>query len=80
MMMNERNTLVYKNISHFIFEKGPQFVISWEIDEETYTQREDFFPYLFPGARGCQRLYPLASLDTSDRLRVPRSTAILSSF
>ena len=28
---------------------------------ETYTQREDFFPYLLPGARGCQRLHPLAS-------------------
>ena len=35
-------------------------------------------PYLIPGARGCQRLHPLASLSetTSDRLRVPRSTAI----
>ena len=28
---------------------------------ETYSQREDFFPYLLPGARGCQRLHPLAS-------------------
>ena len=38
------------------------FVVSWEIDGETYTQREDFFfPYLLLGARGCQRLHPLAS-------------------
>ena len=29
---------------------------------ETYTQREDFFiRWLFPGARGCQRVHPLAS-------------------
>ena len=29
---------------------------------ERYTQREDFFfPYFLPGARGCQRLHPLAS-------------------
>ena len=41
---------------------GPLFVACWEIDGETYTQREDFFfPYLLPGARGCQRLHPLAS-------------------
>ena len=33
-----------------------------EMDGETYTQREDFFfPYLLPGARECQCLYPLAS-------------------
>ena len=47
---------------------------------KTYTQREDFFfPYLLPGARGCQLLHPLASSSetTSVRLRVPRSTAIL---
>ena len=48
---------------------------------ETYTQREDlFFPYLLPGAWGCQRLHPLSSRDTSDRLRVPRSTVILYSL
>ena len=34
----------------------------WEMGGETYTKREDFFfPYLLPGARGCQRLHPLAS-------------------
>ena len=75
--MHERNTLVYKNISHFILERGPQFVVSWEIDGEIYTQRGDFFPYLLPGARGCQRLHPLASRvvrEASDRLRIPGST------
>ena len=54
-------TLSYKNISHFILEKDQQFVFSWEIDKETYTQREDFFPYLLPGTRGCQHLHPLAT-------------------
>ena len=34
----------------------------WEMGGETYTQREDFFvPYILLGARGCQRLHPLAS-------------------
>ena len=33
MIMNERNTFIYKRYnSHFILEKDPQFVISWEID------------------------------------------------
>ena len=42
--MNVQNTLLYKNISLIFFlEKGPQFVTSWEIDGETYTQRGDFF-------------------------------------
>ena len=51
-----------------------------------YTQRKDFFfPYLLQGARGCQRLHLHASrivrrLITTDRLRVPRSTAILCSL
>ena len=26
--MNERNTYIYEYISHFILEKGPQFVVS----------------------------------------------------
>ena len=57
------NTLLYKNISLILFlEKGPLFVVVWEIDGETYTQGEDFFfPYLLPGARGCQCLHPLTS-------------------
>ena len=58
---DERNTLVYNYISHIILEKGPLLVVSWETDGETYTQREDFFPYLLPGARRCQCLHPLVS-------------------
>ena len=62
--MNKRNTLLYKNISLILFlKRGPLFVVSWEKDGETYTLREDFFPYLLPGARECQRLLPLASLS-----------------
>ena len=62
-------------------EKGRQFDVSWEIDGETYTQWEDFFPYLLPGTWGCQSLHPLASSsETTDRLRVLRSTAILSTL
>ena len=61
--MKKRNTLLYKYISLILFlEKGPQLVVVWEIDRETYTQREDFFfPDLLPGAREYQRLHPLAS-------------------
>ena len=47
---------------------------------ETYTKREDFFfPHLLPGARGLPTLAPPCKLvrDASDRLRVPRSHAIL---
>ena len=53
---------------------------------ETYTQREDFFfPYLLPGARGCQHLHSLASSSETPLidcmslawLRVPCSTVIL---
>ena len=77
--MNERNTFLYKNISLTLYsQEGWCFCSVWEMGGETYTQREDFFfPYLFPGARGCQRLHPLASRDTSDRLCVLRSIAIL---
>ena len=78
--MNERtnertNALLYKNmyLSHFILERVDVSVMC-ERWVETHTQREDFFfLHLLPGARGCQRLHPLASRDTS----VPHSTAIL---
>ena len=85
-IIKDDSRLQWRNETHFFikiylsfyFRKRPQFVVSWEIDEETYTQREDFFfPYL-PGARGCQRLHHLASRDTSDWLRVTRLTPILS--
>ena len=72
--MNEQTHFFMKiYLSHFILEKV------WEMGGETYTQREDFFPYLLPRARRYQRLHPLVSSaeTTSVRLRVPRSTAIL---
>ena len=60
--MNER-TLLYKNIyiSHFILERVDASVVCERWVSETYTQTADFFPYLLPGARECQRLHPLAS-------------------
>ena len=77
---NERNTLLYKNISLILFSKrSPHFVVSWEIDGETiYSERGVLFiSCLLPGARGCQRLHSLASQDASARLRVKGSTPIL---
>ena len=59
--MNKRNTFLIKKISHFTLCRAHSLPLVWEIDGETYTQREDFFPYLLPGARCCQRLHPLAS-------------------
>ena len=42
--MNERNTLVYKNISFILFLKGAHsLLLVWEIDGETHTLRGDFF-------------------------------------
>ena len=47
------NTLLYKNIFLTLYSrKGWCFCGVWEMGGETYTQREDFFPYLHPGARG----------------------------
>ena len=75
--MNETLSFIKTYLSFYSL-KGPQLVV-WEIDGETYTQREDFFfPYLLLGAKGCQRLHPLqARQRRPDRLRVPRSTTIL---
>ena len=73
-------TLLYKNISLILFSKEThRLLLVWEIDGETYTQREDFFPYLSSGSQGVPTLAPPCQLvkDASDRLRVPRSTAIL---
>ena len=77
---DEQNTLVYKNISLVLFSKRrPSFVVSWEIDGETYSLRDEFFPYLFSGSQEVPTLAPPCKLvrDASGRLRVPRSTAIL---
>ena len=62
MNFNERTHSLYKNISLTLYSrKGWCFCGVWEMGGETYTPREDFFPYLLPGARGCQCLHPLAS-------------------
>ena len=64
MNFNERtNTLLYKDISLALyFRRGWCFRGVCEMDGVTYTQREDlFFLSLLPGARGCQRLHPIAS-------------------
>ena len=60
--MNEHTSL-WKYISLTLYyRKSWCFCGVWEMGEETYTEREDFFfPYLLPGARECQRLHPLAS-------------------
>ena len=57
--MNERNTLLYKNISLTHYSRKGWFFVGWvwEMGGETYTKRKDFFQE--PG--GCQRLPPLAS-------------------
>ena len=39
--MNGQNTLLYKNI--YLSFYSWEFVVSWEIDGETYTQIGDFF-------------------------------------
>ena len=58
--MNERNTLLYKNISLTLFSKrAHSLLLVWEIDGETYTQIWDFFSYLLPGARGANACTPL---------------------
>ena len=61
--MNE-HTSFKKNISLTLYSrKGWCFCNSWEMEGETYTQKEDFFsPYLLLGARGCQRLAPPCKL------------------
>ena len=79
---NERtNTLLYKNISLILFSKmSHSFLLLWEIDGATCTQREDFYsPYRLPGARERQCLHPTlqARQRRPDRLRVLRSTPIL---
>ena len=44
----------YENLSLTLYSwKGWCFCGVWEMGGETYTQREDFFLYLLPGARWC---------------------------
>ena len=79
--MNE--TLLYKIYLSFYSLKRPHnFLLVWEIDGETYTQREDFLlsHTFFREPGGANACTPLASRmvrEASDRLRVPCSTLIL---
>ena len=85
MNFNERNeTYLFMKIylSHFILERGTQFVVSLrDIWRDIYSEKGLLLaPYLLPGARGCQRLHSLASrivrdnTNASDRLRIPSVT------
>ena len=59
-----------KYISHFILERGTQFVVSWEIDGETYTQRDDFFlSHIFLREQG-DDLTPLIGCVSLARLSI----------
>ena len=68
---NERTKhFLIKIYLSFYSRKGPQFVVSlrnrWR---DIYSERGLLLvPYLFPGARGCQRLHPLASRIVGDDL------------
>ena len=61
-------TLLYKSISLILFLKGgPLFVISWEIDGETYTQRGgDFFlsHILFRQPGGAKAWTPMQAVSS----------------
>ena len=78
--MNEQIHFFIKIYLSLYSQKGWCFCGVWEMDGETYTQREDFFfPYLLPGASGVPTLASPCNLvsDASDQLHVPRLTAIL---
>ena len=79
---SEKHFFIKIYLSHFILERGTQFVLSlrdrWR---DIYSERGLLLaPYLLPGVRGCQGLYPFTSCivsdvrDASDRLRIPGTT------
>ena len=79
-IIKRTNTLLHKNISLTLYSrKGWSLCGVWEMGEETYTQREDFFfPYLLPEPGAPTLALPCKLVrDASDRPRVPRSSAIL---
>ena len=62
--------LLYKNISHFILERGTQFVVSlkdrWR---DMYSERRLLLaPYLLPGARGANACTPLQAVSSETTL------------
>ena len=75
--MNERNILLYKNISLILFLKWTQIVVSlrdrWR---DIYSERGLLLaPYLFPGTRECQHLHPPCRPYRQTRQRCPWSDA-----
>ena len=80
--MNERNTLLHKNISlSFYSRKGHTVCCKFERWRDIYIEKGLLLaPYLLPRARRCKRWHPLAShivrddTKASDRLRIPGST------
>ena len=71
--MNERNTLLYKNISLILFSnKAHSFLFVWEIDGETYTQRGDFFlSHIFSREPGDANACTLLQAVSSERSEMP---------
>ena len=76
---NETHFFIKEITSHFILEKGTEFVVGlrdrWR---DIYSERGLLLaPYLLPEAMGCQRLNPLVRRivrdvrDAIDRLRIP---------
>ena len=55
--MNERNTSLYRYISHFILLRGPLLLV--EIDGETYTHRKNLPHIFFLGPGGVNACTPL---------------------
>ena len=87
LQWTKRNTLLYKNISFSFYSRKGRTVRDYFYSSlrdrwrDIYSERGLLLaPYLLHGARGCQRLHPLASrivrddTNTSDRLRIPGST------
>ena len=70
-LYEQRWTGIYKNISLILFSKGAHsWLLIWEIDGETYSQRGDFFlSHIFfqepGGANACTRLLSVSS-ETSE--------------
>ena len=67
---NETHFFIKIYLIHFILERGPHFVVSLrERWRDIYLEVGLLLtPYLLPGARGCQRLHPLAIRIVRDDL------------
>ena len=70
-LYEQRGTSIYKDISLILFSKGAHsLLLIWEIDGETYNQRENFFlSYNFfrrPGGANACTLLQTVSSETSE--------------